>query len=249
MWTLSNERLRSQIATAGLTVAGLAERIDVDTKTVERWITKERVPYRNHRTAAAKILNVDESYLWPSVVDDPRTLSASQAEVIALYPHRGAVPADLWGRLLHEATDSVDLLVYSGLFLLDSNPDFIPQLAAKATEGLRARILLGAPDSPAVEARGHEEGIGEQMATRARLSAASVQPALDQPGVDVRTHATPLYNSIYRFDDQALVNLHAYGWQAPQNPVLHLRRIPGGRLFDHYLTSFDRVWATGQDLG
>ena len=96
--------------------------------------------------------------------------------------------------------------------------------------------------------RGREEGIGDQMATRARLSAASVQPALDQPGVDVRTHATPLYNSIYRFDDQALVNLHAYGWQAPQNPVLHLRRIPGGRLFDHYLTSFDRVWSTGQDL-
>jgi hypothetical protein len=25
--------------------------------------------------------------------------------------------------------------------------------------------------------------------------------------------------------------------------VLHLRRIPGGRVVDHYLSSFDKVWA------
>jgi hypothetical protein len=245
---MSNERLRSQIAAAGLTIAGLAEHLDLDPKTVERWITKERVPYRKHRIAAASVLDVEESYLWPSVADDPRTLSASQAEVVALYPNRGAVPADLWGRLLHQATDCVDLLVYSGLFLLDSQPDFIPQLVAKAGQGMKARILLGDPVSPVVDARGAEEGIGSQMATRAQLSIESIKPALGEPGIDVRTHATPLYNSIYRFDDQVLVNLHAYGWQAPQNPVLHLRRIPGGRLFDHYLTSFDWVWATARDL-
>ena len=39
-----------------------------------------------------------------------------------------------------------------------------------------------------------------------------------------------------------LVNTHAYGSPAAQNPVLHLQRIPGGRLFDHYINSFDRVW-------
>lgn len=245
---MSNERLRSQIAAADLTVAGLAEQIGVDPKTVERWITKERLPYRNHRIATAAVLDVEESYLWPAVVDDPRTLSASQAEVVALYPNRGVVPADLWGRLLRQATDSVDMLVYSGLFLLDSQPDFIPQLVTKAAQGMKARILLGDPESPVVDARGAEEGIGSQMATRTQLSIESIKSALGEPGIDVRTHATPLYNSIYRFDDQVLVNLHAYGWQAPQNPVLHLRRIPGGRLFDHYVTSFDWVWATARDL-
>jgi hypothetical protein len=34
--------------------------------------------------------------------------------------------------------------------------------------------------------------------------------------------------------------------------VLHLRRLPGGRLFDHYQASFERVWEqanAGSTLG
>jgi hypothetical protein len=31
-----------------------------------------------------------------------------------------------------------------------------------------------------------------------------------------------------------LVNAHVYGAPAAHSPVLHLRRLPGGRLFDHY---------------
>src|SRR5664280_712309 len=64
------------------------------------------------------------------------------------------------------------------------------------------------------------------------------------PGVQLRHHATTLYNSIYRFDDQALINTHVYGAPAVQSPVMHLRRVPGGRLFGHYLESFERVWET-----
>jgi hypothetical protein len=28
------------------------------------------------------------------------------------------------------------------------------------------------------------------------------------------------------------------------NPTFHFRRVDGGDLFDHYLGSFERVWAT-----
>jgi hypothetical protein len=49
-------------------------------------------------------------------------------------------------------------------------------------------------------------------------------------------------NSIYRFDSDMLVNAHAYGSPAAQSPVLHLRHLAGGWLFDHYRTSFERVW-------
>jgi len=48
--------------------------VSVDTKTVERWITRERVPHRPHRAAMAKLLGVDETYLWPSIADDQRTV-------------------------------------------------------------------------------------------------------------------------------------------------------------------------------
>ncbi len=46
-----------------------------------------------------------------------------------------------------------------------------------------------------------------------------------------------------------MVNGHAYGAPAAHNPVLHLRRVPGGRMWDHYMRSFDEVWAAAQPEG
>src|SRR6185312_11848298 len=54
---------------------------------------------------------------------------------------------------------------------------------------------------------------------------------------------TTLYNSLYRFDQDMLVNGHAYGAPANESPVLHLRRVPGGRMWDHYMRSLEEVWA------
>lgn len=42
-------------------------------KTVERWITKGRVPHRTHRWSAAKLLGTDEASLCPEIMDDART--------------------------------------------------------------------------------------------------------------------------------------------------------------------------------
>jgi hypothetical protein len=39
-----------------------------------------------------------------------------------------------------------------------------------------------------------------------------------------------------------LINGHAYGSLAGQNPVFHLRRHTGGLMCKHYLRSFQRVW-------
>jgi len=55
-------------------------------------------------------------------------------------------------------------------------------------------------------------------------------------------HSTVLYNSIYRADDQILVNTHIYNCPAAQAPVLHLRRVAGGSMVSTYLESFERVW-------
>ena len=62
----------------------------------------------------------------------------------------------------------------------------------------------------------------------------------------MRLHDTTLYNSIFRFDDDVLVNMHAYGAVASKSPVMHVRRIEGGRLFAHYMESFERVWNSRQ---
>ena len=97
---MPNERLRHAIAATGLTLGEVAGKVEVDPKTIERWIAKDRVPHRSHRWAVASLLGSDEAYLWPGLIDDGRTQSASLAEFVYLYPHRGAVPAALWSALV-----------------------------------------------------------------------------------------------------------------------------------------------------
>ncbi|MGA3563802.1 hypothetical protein [Melissospora conviva] len=43
-----------------------------------------------------------------------------------------------------------------------------------------------------------------------------------------------------------LVNTHVYGFPAPHTPVMYLRRLSGGDLFDTYADSFDRVMSTSR---
>ncbi len=93
---MANERLRSSITAAGHRYESVASHIGVDPKTVERWVTLGRVPHRAHRWATAELLGRDEGYLWPSVLQEPRTQAASEAEFVHLYPTRGAVPVELW---------------------------------------------------------------------------------------------------------------------------------------------------------
>src|SRR5439155_26150110 len=93
-----------------------------------------------------------------------------------------------------------------------------------------------------------EEGIGEGLRARIKLALGYMDEAFGAPGITVRMHATTLYNSLYRYDEDLLVNTHAYGVAAGQSPVLHLRRLPGGRLFEHYMASFERVWQTARLL-
>ena len=132
-----------------------------------------------------------------------------------LYPTRGAVPYPLWLSLFSDAKERIDVLAYAGLFLLDTHPELAHLIASRARSGVAVRLLLGDPDSDAVRRRGEEEGIGEAMEQRCRLALRYLDPALNEPRVELRLHETTLYNSIYRGDDVALVNQHMYGTGAP----------------------------------
>jgi hypothetical protein len=136
------------------------------------------------------------------------------------------------------------VLVYSGLFLSeDAGVQRI--LKAKASGGVRVRILLGDPDSQVVRDRGDDEGMGDAMGVEIRNALALYRPLRGVPGAEFRFHRTVLYNWIYRADDQVLVNTHVYGVPAAQAPVWHLHKLAGGELTSLYLDSFERVWESG----
>jgi transcriptional regulator with XRE-family HTH domain len=240
---MPNERLRAALLERGMTPAKLAAALDVDPKTVERWITSNREPYRKHRYAVAALLGVDEAFLWPDALSPEQVASAAESEIITVYPHRWAVPRDVWVRVLTAAEREIGILVYSGFFLADDT-GLLRILAGQAGEGVHIRILLGDADSAAVARRGAEEGIDDAMTAKIRNARLHYRALNDLDGVEIRHHRTALYNSIYRADDHLLINTHVYGAPAANAPVLHLRRVAGGDMVTMYLDSFDKVWET-----
>ena len=242
----TNERLRTALLQRGMTPAALAEAVDVDPKTIERWLAG-RAPYRKYRYKVAALLGLDETYLWPAGLAADQMASASESEIIVVHPHRWAVPRDTWGLVFDSADHEIGVLVYSGSFLAD-DPGMLSLFRRKADQGVRIRILLGDPDSPDVATRGEHEGIGDGMAARIRTALVLYRPLADVDGVEIRLHATPLYNSIYRADGDVLVNPHIYRTPAAQAPVLHLRQIAGGTLVQRYLESFEQVWSEARPI-
>ncbi|MFI5955538.1 helix-turn-helix domain-containing protein [Cryptosporangium sp. NPDC051539] len=239
---MANERLRAALLQHGLTPEDIAAKTGVDPKTVERWVTQGRIPYRRYRYAVAAMLKLDERYLWPDGMTTEQAADASESEIVTVYPHRWAVPRDTWGVLFGAAEREISVFVYSGLFLADDT-GMIRLFAAKAEAGVRVRILLGDPDSSHVAQRGVDEGIDESMSARIRNALALYKPLRGRDNVEIGLHDTTLYNSIYRADDDLYVNTHIYGSPAANAPVLHLRKVAGGSMVTTYLESFERVWA------
>lgn len=239
---MGNERLRSAVVRSGRDAGDIAQALRVDRKTAERWLSG-RSPHPRHRRALAQLLGHEEGFLWPQSADGARLQLSARAELVTLYAHRAAVPNELWLDLLAKASRRIEILAYAALFLPELDPRIVADLAAKADAGAVVRIALGDACSAAIRLRGEEEGIGDGMAARVTMTLGHLEPLLGCPGVDLHVHDTTLYNSMFRFDDDLLVNAHLYGAKAYQNPVLHLRQVEGGSLFDDYANSFDRVWA------
>ena len=244
---MANERLRALLLERRVTVAKLAEAVQVDAKTVERWIMAGRVPYRKHRYNVAAFFGVDESFIWPDALDHDQVIAASESEIVAVYPYRRAVPRDAWGHLFGQAEQEISILAYSCYFLAE-DAGLRQLIAEKAESGARVRIILGDTDSPFVLQRGQSEGIGDTMPAKVRSAIAMFRPLGSVENVQIRLHGTILYNSIFRADDQLFVNTHIYGVMANNAPFFHLRKIPGGAIAATYLESFERVWSDAEPL-
>lgn len=230
----------------GVRVEDLADECGVDPKTVERWISLGRVPHRRHRWATARRLSAEEAYLWPAVLAsvNGKREEASRAELIEVFPDRASVPRETWLRLLTEVQERIDVLVFSGTFYAQTQPRVARMLAERLSVGVQVRLCFGDPTSDAVAVRDREEGLGGTLAAKIRASLTYYRELAGVDGCEIRLHPTTLYASLFRYDDEMMTNPHAYGEPASANPTFHFRRVDGGGLFDHYMASFDRVWAT-----
>jgi transcriptional regulator with XRE-family HTH domain len=218
----------------------VAARLGVDPKTVRRWLSG-RVPYPSSRVALADLVGVDEADLWPDA-GGPLTGRSRPEELAAVYPHRWAIPRDVWARFFGSAERDISVLAYSALFLAEDS-GLLSIIADRARHGVRVRFALGDPACAAVELRGQEEGIGDAMAAKVGNALKLYLSQWRMEHIEIRLHQAILYNSIYGADDQLLVNQHAYGIAAAHSPVFAYRKCYNGDLTAAYFDSFEKVWS------
>jgi hypothetical protein len=198
------------------------------------------VPHRPTRHKITALPGVKESNVWPSLTGDVRP-APDESELVHPDPSRSAITGAGWEALINGVQEAMDVLVFSGAFLVEQY-NLVPLIRKKAGEGVRFRLLVGDETSPAV-IRALDEGTPGGLEGRIQLMRRYLTDVSGLDGVEVRTHGTVVYNSIYRFDDELLVNGHAPGALAGQSPVMHLKRLPNGQMWQHYMRSFERTWS------
>ena len=225
----------------GLTPTTLGDKLGVDHKTVERWISGP-IPYRRHRYAVAAKLGVDEVYLWPNALSREQVASASDEELLAIYPHRSDVPPDAWQQLFRTAEREIGVLVFSGLWLPE-DAGLLRTLVDKAKAGVRVRVLLGDPESSEVAARGADEGLDDAMSAESATRSSSTGPSAPS-----RTQSS---DSTRRSSTTRSTAVTTPPGQYPRlrAPCLARPRLApaqGGRgeIASTYMESFERVWET-----
>jgi transcriptional regulator with XRE-family HTH domain len=241
-----NEPLRQALLRARLREDDIAARLGVDPKTVRRWLNG-RVPYPHNRAAIAELVGADEGELWPDA-GGPLAARTRPEDLGTVYPHRWAVPREVWVQLFGSAEQEIAILAYSALFLAE-DAGILRILADRGRAGVTVRIALGDPDGPHAAERGEEEGIGDAMPAKIRNALTLYRPLRAVENIEIRLHRTVLYNSIYRADEQLLVNQHMYGTPAAQAPVFSLDNTCGSsEMAVLYLDSFERVWTSSAPL-
>jgi hypothetical protein len=236
---VANHRLRGAILHAGLTPAALAAAVQVDVKSVLRWIGEDRMPYPVTRVKVAHVLDQAETFLWPALLEEDGSdcLAAAAVGIERVWPTRSTISSETWHTLFSGATMHLDILVVAGAFLIETL-DLADVLAWKASTGTRVRVLVADPDSLAVLMRAAELSL-DWLPGRCRSTLQHLRPVR---GISVRPHQTVAYASLFRFDDIILANTHAAGVWACHSPVLQVRRTCSAELFAFYQRSFERVW-------
>jgi transcriptional regulator with XRE-family HTH domain len=230
-----NEPLRRAMLRARLSEQDVAARLQVDPKTVRRWL-EGRVPYLRHRWQLTGLLDADEADLWPEV-RAAITARSRPADLTSVYPNRQALPRHAWQSLFRSARQEIDILARTGLFLA-KEPGVLDVLADRARGGVRLRICLQNPD-PSLVAEGEDETKEAEI-----QEALALFRGLRENGAATRLHQTVLYSSIYRADNQFLVTQHVYGIPAERQPVLYLRAEAAGDMTTTYIDVIERIWTS-----
>jgi hypothetical protein len=214
---VANDNLRQALQDAGLVPDDLAQIVQVDVRTVRRWLSGS-TPYPRQRGKVARALDLTEHDLWPEAAVTPTspTRAGQPTDLIAGYPTASDPAAPDCKALMRDATSRIELLGDTLTPVL-ATPGVPELLAAQAAHGCEIRILLAYPGPHLV-------------------------PLINQAGIEIRVLEGPAHQTTYRFDDQLLLILHLHDRDADQAPLLHLQRAAPAGLFDRLADDYQYLW-------
>jgi transcriptional regulator with XRE-family HTH domain len=213
---IPNHALRERVRGRRLSDRRFADRVGVSLKTVQRWLADadHKVREENARRAA-EVLGCTMHDLWPEQYPNSAGANPPAGRIKpfmpTVYAARSQIPVSLWQQHFANAQHSIDILVFAATFLFDTVDGFVDILVDAASRSVAVRLLIGDPDGANMILRGEEENIGEAVIARCRTTAELLVPRATTPGLQIRTHQTTLYTSIFRVDDDLIVNFHIYG--------------------------------------
>jgi len=207
----------------------LAERVGVDWRTVQRWVSDSaRTPQPRLRWKVAAELQVSEGDVWPNVRQVVKV--GADKEVAAVYPSHSAVPPTVWQKLVTEARREIVFCDTVSYWYWYDVPDLTRILREKAEAGCRVRVMVGDPADPVVRADEAATDIPLTLSSRIEQTLHLVEPLRDI--VQVRQTMAGWGRSVYRGDDDAVAHWWLHGQMGIDFPAMHLRRRQSGGLFD-----------------
>jgi hypothetical protein len=150
--------------------------------------------------------------------------------------------------LIDSAERQIDLLGYTLYFLALDHPELVPELQRKCANGCKVRGVVADPRSRHVADRDREEGQPITLVARIGTTMKYFQPLRECEGFEMRYQDVPLYNSIFRFDDQMLVTPHLFATPGSSAPMLHLRRLAPNGMFSRFEKHFEDIWSVTTEI-
>jgi transcriptional regulator with XRE-family HTH domain len=218
---MANENLKNALHDAGLTSEALAEIVQVDPKTVQRWVAGKATPYRRHRAKIAQALNLIEQQLWPE--DNPPPASRPEQarrggpdDVIACWAQVTDPRVPDYRTFLAQAVQRIDVLDSGGHL----PQELIELLRGRALEGCEVRVL-----------------------TRATIN---VRDTGTLGGIALRALTGWTMQTLFRADEEMLFTIPLSVDSPPA--LLHLRRLTPDGIFTRIENELQQLWDSAQIL-
>jgi transcriptional regulator with XRE-family HTH domain len=146
---MTRNRFTERLREAGLTAEEFADIVQVDPKTVQRWVAG-RVPQRRHRPKVARALDTSEDVLWPLDLSASDSMSAANdgetgasGDVVASWGWSDDHDAPTAVDFLTAGDGPVDVIDRDGELLGDDG--VIAALTEAASEQSPVRVLVDVP--------------------------------------------------------------------------------------------------------